>query len=433
MIETAIKSLIYQSNGEAGDSLDNSFCQGASAILLQQINETRETNKGDLIITIFEWQNYITALFGYGREEVSKLLSHIDDLLRSQFQYLSVRYIDVGKISVITPYSDIKKHKQDLDNFFEECLKISALLSPTPIYVDFKIGYTHVKNDAKDAVDEVLIALAEAKLSPAHHNVGYNEGLAAIKERYNQVELVSYFLEALQNKRLRLGFQPIVCAKTGKVECYEALLRILTKEGHIISAGIFIPAAEKLGLISNIDLFVLKAVVRELTLDKKVRISMNISSLVIRDKRWYEEAKALLKDRDIASRLIIEITETGGENDLITISKFVESIQALGCGVAIDDFGAGYTSFKQLKLLSADILKIDGAFVRDIVENPESKLFINIMLQFAKAYNLKTVAEFVETGEIAKTLMDLGVDYLQGFYFSQALNYRPWIKDDAII
>ncbi len=84
-------------------------------------------------------------------------------------------------------------------------------------------------------------------------------------------------------------------------------------------------------------------------------------------------------------------------------------------------------------MINVDILKIDGAFIRDIIENPESKLFVNMLLNFAKAYNLKTVAEFVETGEIAKILMDLGVDYLQGFYFSKALNYRPWIKEDKII
>ncbi len=429
MLEKAFKSLINEKNDES----KNFDWHEIASLLVAQVDEVSNKKNGDLVITVFEWQNYLSALFGYGHEEASKILLRIDRLLKTKFKSVCISYLGIDKISLITESPDIKKHQADLESFFEECLKLGASLSPSPIYLDFRTGYTQLADDSKKAVDEALIALGEAKLSYVCHNIGYGQELEAIKERHNQMQLAAYLLEALYNNRLRLAFQPIISAKTGEVESYEALLRILTKEGHIISAGIFIPAAEKLGFISNIDFFVLKSVVNELNLDKDVRIAMNVSNHIVRDKNWYKEAKTLLKDKSIASRLVIEITETGGEQDLVCIGKFVENMQALGCEVAIDDFGAGCTSFKQLKLLSANILKIDGAFVRDIVENPESKIFINIMLEFARAYNLKTVAEFVETGEIAKALMELGVDYLQGFYFSQALNYRPWVKDDIII
>ena len=116
--------------------------------------------------------------------------------------------------------------------------------------------------------------------------------------------------------------------------------------------------------------------------------------------------------------------------NLNKVIEFVDTVQSLGCQIAIDDFGAGYTSFTQLKLLNADIIKIDGIFIRDIVDNHDSRLFVKTLIDFAKAFCLQTVAEFVETGDIAKNLIDLGVDYLQGYYFGKALNYRPWVNGD---
>lgn len=399
--------------------------------LLDRASELRKKHDGPLVITLFEWQNFAPILFGYGQDIISNILSNADILLKAKFNCIALEHLSVDKIAIISSYSDIKRHNQAIENFFESCLTFGATMNPAPVYIGFKGGSSHFKDDALTSLNEALIALFEAKASCVHHHVMFSNDLEVIKDLHHQMELAAYFLEAIHNNRLRLAFQPVVDARTGKVESYEALLRILTAEGHIITAGPFIPAAEKLGFIKIIDSFVLKAVVHELMLDPNVRIAMNVSNMVVKDTRWYKRAKALLKDPKVAERLILEITETGGEHDLASVAKFVENVKSLGCEVAIDDFGAGYTSFKQLKLISADILKIDGAFVRDIIENPESKLFVNTLLKFAKAYSLKTVAEFVETGEIAKILMELGVDYLQGFYFSQALNYRPWIKEDT--
>jgi EAL domain-containing protein (putative c-di-GMP-specific phosphodiesterase class I) len=121
------------------------------------------------------------------------------------------------------------------------------------------------------------------------------------------------------------------------------------------------------------------------------------------------------------------------QRNLAKIEHFVEMVQSWGCSVAIDDFGAGYTSFTQLKTLNVDYIKIDGAFIRDIIENPGSKLFVRTLMGFAKAHGLRTVAEFVENGEIAKVLIEMDVDYLQGYYFSKPVTHRPWIKTDKVI
>ncbi len=409
----------------------NYKCHKAISAFLDQANAIKSQSDSITVLTVFEWQNFAPILFGYGQAILAKIISKIDTLIKERLDCIAIEYLDVDKIAIISSHADMKRHKKAIGEFFKGCLAFGANL-PVPVYIGFKTGSARLKDDAQTTMNEALIALFEAKSSCMHQHVTFNDELYVIKDLHHQMELAAYLLEAIQNRRLRLAFQPIISAKTGKIENYEALLRILTEEGNIITAGPFIPAAEKLGFIKIIDSFVLKAVVDELKAHPKVRIAINISSMVVKDAHWYKEAKSLLKDSNIAKRLTLEITETSSEYDITSVAKFVENVKSLGCEVAIDDFGAGYTSFKQLKLISVDILKIDGVFIRDIIENPESKLFVNILLNFAKAYNLKTVAEFVETPEIAKILIELGVDYLQGFHFSQALNYRPWVKEDAL-
>jgi EAL domain-containing protein (putative c-di-GMP-specific phosphodiesterase class I) len=106
-------------------------------------------------------------------------------------------------------------------------------------------------------------------------------------------------------------------------------------------------------------------------------------------------------------------------------------MQELGCSIALDDFGAGFTSLAQLKHLPVDVIKIDGSYVRDIVYNPESRLFVKTLLDFSRNFGLKTIAEFVENVEIANLLTEMGVDYMQGNYFSPATAKRSWIEEKS--
>jgi len=115
--------------------------------------------------------------------------------------------------------------------------------------------------------------------------------------------------------------------------------------------------------------------------------------------------------------------------DLKHSARFCAEVQAMGCMIALDDFGSGYTSFRQLQALPIDYVKIDGVFIRDLTDNADSRLFVKTMLDFIRGFGLKSVAEYVENGEIAKMLMELGVDYLQGYYLGKPSNTRPWSKE----
>jgi len=245
-----------------------------------------------------------------------------------------------------------------------------------------------------------------------------------------EMGLANYLGQAVKEGRIRLAYQPVIDSKTGQTAHYEALLRLTAEDGTITSAGALIPIAERMGFIPMIDCIVLEKVVTELRADNEVRIAVNVSNLTIQDSRWLNLLTELMNATpDIAERLTVEITETAVHGDLKHSARFCAEVQALGCLIALDDFGSGYTSFRQLKTLSIDFVKIDGAFIRDLTDNADSRLFVKILLDFTKGFGLKSVAEFVENGEVAKMLMDLGVDYLQGYYFGKPSNTRPWVKE----
>lgn len=246
-----------------------------------------------------------------------------------------------------------------------------------------------------------------------------------------EMGLANYLSRAIRENRLRLAYQPIINSKTGEISHYEALLRNVSDDGRISSAGALIPVAERMGMIQMIDLWVLEKVVEELRGSDKVSLAFNVSNLTTDDEAWLERLKQLIgDDPDVARRMTVEITETAIHRDLSKTAYFVATIQAMGAQVALDDFGSGYTSFRQLKSLSIDVVKIDGAFIRDLTDNADNRFFVKTLLDFTKGFGLKSVAEFVENGEIAKMLMDLGVEYMQGYYFGKPENHRAWRKED---
>ncbi|HUR43305.1 MAG TPA: EAL domain-containing protein, partial [Aestuariivirga sp.] len=156
-------------------------------------------------------------------------------------------------------------------------------------------------------------------------------------------------------------------------------------------------------------------------------LALNISGTTAADPRWYPQITAILAgNRGVTDRLIIEITETVALSDLQETRQFVEQLRSLGCTVAIDDFGAGYTSFRNLRALPVDILKIDGSFCRDLKDNADNGYFVRSLIDLAHTLNLQTVAEWVENEEDGDLLREWGIDFLQGNIFGEASLKTPW-------
>ncbi|MBL8665411.1 MAG: EAL domain-containing protein, partial [Candidatus Odyssella sp.] len=129
---------------------------------------------------------------------------------------------------------------------------------------------------------------------------------------------------------------------------------------------------------------------------------------------------------DVARRLTVEITETVALKDLEHSAAFCHEIKSLGCSVSLDDFGAGYTSFKSLRLLGVEEVKIDGSYVKNLIDNPDNQVFVRALLGLAQGLEMRTVAECVETEAEAKWLLEQGVDYFQGYYFGKPDTKPAW-------
>ena len=149
-----------------------------------------------------------------------------------------------------------------------------------------------------------------------------------------------------------------------------------------------------------------------------LKISLNVSGLTCSDHEWLVTLQRLTGGRkELTNRMAIEITETAAIQDLDQSINFVDTLKELGCRVAIDDFGAGYTSFKNLKLLNVDMVKIDGAFVKNMVDDTSDQIFIKTMIELSNTFGLETVAEWVGDQEAADMLIKAGITYLQGFHY----------------
>lgn len=160
-----------------------------------------------------------------------------------------------------------------------------------------------------------------------------------------------------------------------------------------------------------------------------IQLSINVSGLTAVDPIWLRELEDRLEGRrDIASRLILEITETVALDDIDDSSRFVDSLNKFGCRVALDDFGAGSTSFRHLRALNVAMVKIDGSFVRDLTTNDENLLFVRTLANLAKGIGLESVAEWVETEAEAELLRSEGLDYLQGWHCGRPEVDPDWLK-----
>ncbi len=235
--------------------------------------------------------------------------------------------------------------------------------------------------------------------------------------------------EAMKDDRLCLAYQPVVDARTRGTSYHECLIRMIGKDGTLVPAASFIPVVEQLGLMRNIDRHTLALSLEDLEAHPDITLAINISGLTATERSWLRILISRLKGRrDLARRLIVEITETAALQDIEESARFVASLRELGCRVALDDFGAGYTTFRHLKALTVDIVKIDGSFVRDIKQCEENQMFVRNLLSLANTLGVETVAECVETADDADFLASEGVDFLQGYYFGKPEVDAEWRK-----
>jgi diguanylate cyclase (GGDEF)-like protein len=288
-------------------------------------------------------------------------------------------------------------------------------------------------NTSQEAMLHAEAALDRAKSMGRNGFYLYTRSEYRESERRKLMSIGDELMEALKDHRLVFAYQPIVDVHSRKAEHYECLLRLARKDGSIVPAGEFIPAAETLGLVRLLDRRVLEMAVAQLYAHPEIRLAINVSGTTAGDPSWLQSfINYVRENREVAERITVELTETAALHAFEENARFVSRLRDMGCRVAIDDFGAGYTSFRNLHNMRVDMVKIDGSYVRDLSRNPDNQLFVRTLVELAKNFQLETVAEWVGTDEDARLLEGFGVDYFQGYHFGMPDLAPEWMAGPAL-
>ncbi len=398
-------------------------------MLAERIEEESQSGK-ESVVLLLSIDNLLMMGTWYTLELAEHMMQSIQTLLQTVVRHGDVvMRTGIDQFGMILTHHSLSEAELVIGRMIQSIMHYEHPSLGESIHLRSSVGSVVIPTfamDAQDALHKSYLALNTVKTHDDLFHYDYQEARKEHLDSQQEISQLHYMQSAFEEKRIKLAYQPIIGCKDGKPKSYECLLRIHNEDGSLVSAGGLIPVAEKMGIIDMVDQYVMERVVEELKRYEDVTLSFNISNLTTNNQRWLKLCTRLLEDGDVASRIIVEITETSAHKDMRQTAYFVAALQGLGCKVALDDFGAGYTSFRQLKNLSVDIVKIDGSYVRGLEENTENKIFIRTLMDFTHSYGLETIAECIENGEVAKMVMDLGVDYMQGYYFGKPVIDPPW-------
>jgi len=305
--------------------------------------------------------------------------------------------------------------------------------------IGISIGIVVFNNEIPDLIE--LLRRADSACYMAK-DLGRNQICAycpensELAERHGEMQWVTRIQNALDEDRFFLEAQAIVPLDANKHDIhYELLVRMRDDDGNSIPPGAFLPSAERYSLIVKLDQWVVKNAFSLLAsypaFQKQIHfVSINLSGQSLANENLLEFIVSQLKEKGIdGKKICFEITETSAITHIVNAIKFIRGIKEYGCSFALDDFGSGHSSFAYLKNLPVDYLKIDGLFVKNIVEDSVDFALVKSINEVGKILNIKTIAEFVENDDIKSMLGDIGVDYGQGYGIGKPGSFEALLKE----
>lgn len=269
----------------------------------------------------------------------------------------------------------------------------------------------------EDIIIKSNIALKNAKKSKKDY-LFYEEGMFVAEEYENNIRWTHILKEAIKENRLTTFFQPIVNNRTGKIEKYETLIRMIDKEGTIISPYFFLDIAKRSRLYPHLTRTVIDNAFKVFE-NSAYEFSINLSVNDILDSQTAEYLKKKVASSPAAERVVFELLESEGIENYTDVSDFITYVKRYGCKIAVDDFGTGYSNFEYLLEMKVDYIKIDAAMIKNIDRAKNSELVTETIVDFAKKLGIKTIAEFVHSKEVYEKVKAIGVDYSQGYYLGK--------------
>ena len=319
------------------------------------------------------------------------------------------------------------------DKYFE----IGASIGVVPVNAD-----TESMTRAMSTADAACYAAKDEGRNRVHVFEPDDRELA---QRHGEMQWLSRINRAFDDERFRLYYQGIApAASPGAFQHYEVLLAMIDEKGGLVPPMAFIPAAERYGLMPNIDRWVIRNLFachaeqwrdcRAQTAADHWLYAVNISGISLSDDQFLHFLREHIDAYEVPPKaLCFEVTETAAITNLAKASRFMRELRGLGCQFALDDFGSGMSSFHYLKSLPVDYIKIDGAFVRDMAHDPMDHALVEAINRIGHVLGLKTIAESVETPEILAAVRALGIDYAQGFALHRPQLFSELIAPAAIL
>jgi diguanylate cyclase (GGDEF)-like protein len=386
-------------------------------------------NLNDYILATLDIDYFKTVNDTYGHDVGDKILTQTAQIITSSIRikddivirYGGEEFVILAKINRNDNLSAINVIERIFKNIQENSFYIN---NDEFINMTVSIGVNLVPYKSRsfsDAFKLADLALYNAKNKGRNNIEIYDEK----ENKYNDLSLsINEIKDAIDNKKLVCFYQKIVNSETQEISHYEALLRIIDKNGNIILPEKILPIIKGTFILRNITKAVLKICYKELQKNKDIKINVNLNPKDIVDDSILQILKKFALEDNISNRLGLEIVES---EDLINSKEAKNNLlilKDLGYKLFIDDFGSGYSNFIYLTEIKADYIKIDGSIISKILDDKISFLLVKSIVEFAKEAEIKVIAEYVANKEIYELVNLLGVDYIQGYYFSipQELN-----------
>lgn len=379
--------------------------------LLLDIEESRKP-----ALAILNMDNFSQINDFYGHELGDYILKEFASKLNSNNDCNKCKIYRLQSDEFVLFYKDLAK-----EEFIEKVLIMKEKLLNDKIminndYLDLNFSIA-ISSEEK----EKILSTADMAIKIAKNNnkdfVVYDETLSLNNIYENNIKWTKSIKNAIEKNKIVPVFQAIVNNKTLKWEKYESLVRIEEDE-KLISPFFFLEISKKTRHYSSITKIMIKKSF-ETFKDEDVEFSINLTVEDILNEEIKEFIYETLKNYKNNEKVVFEIVESESIENFNEVIKFIKTVKTFGCSIAIDDFGTGYSNFQYLAKLEADYIKIDGSLIHDIDKNSISEIVCKNIVNFAKDLGMKTIAEYVENKSIFNKVRELGIDYSQGYYFTE--------------
>jgi len=363
----------------------------------QEINDLYGHEEGDIIIKEFaeflELQmDEKSTLFKLNADEYGILF--LGDFDQDFFNEYTKKLIE-----------DVSKTKFEVDN------------GKSNIFLSCTIGIAHGSYSLLTNSD---IALKLAKKRKVHYLI-YESSMQIEHEYEQNLKWTKKIKDAITNDKIVPLFQPIVDCNSGKIVKYESLMRMVDEKGEYITPIHFLSLAKKNKLYSELTKIIIKKTFK-IFKERSEMVSINLSVEDMLNTEIVSLIKEQLKETQIGERVVFEIIESEGIENFESVVEFINDIKQFGSKISIDDFGTGYSNFEYLMKLKIDYIKIDASMIKNVDTNKESAIITETIVDFANKLHIKTIGEFVYSKSVYDKIIDIGIDYAQGYYFGQPID-----------